>query len=273
MKPSRRILLIVLPLFFLCGCVTYRNVGLVRHYLYPKHIQNPTALGDNTLGQSMDHRIWTELLAASVGPDDRVDYGEFATRSTELASYMKQLGKTPIAPLSRHEQAALYINAYNAFTIQLMLDYPDVGSIKDIPSAKRWDDARWQLDRDRQLSLNQIEHQILRPEFADPRLHFALVCASTGCPRLRNEAYTGADLDRQLEEQAIHFFGEPRNLRWDESNKTLQVSELLDWFRSDFADSTAGLLERIRPWLPPEIPEGDLRITWLPYDWTINGPR
>ena len=119
----------------------------------------------------------------------------------------------PIDELGRDERLALLINAYNAFTLRLILDHYPVASITDIPADQRWDAVRWRLAGET-YSLNQIEHELVRPNFREPRIHFALVCAAVGCPPLRTEAYTGELLEEQLEGQTRYSHAHDRWLRY-----------------------------------------------------------
>lgn len=261
-------------MMLLWSCST-RNNALVRTIFYPPVPKNSQALGVNTQGAVFDHSRLDKVLQANVTEEGFVDYvglGE-ASSAAELDAYVKQLGElepTGFDALSRYEQLALLINAYNAFTLRLMLDYPEVASIKEIPGGERWKAERWLLASGL-MSLDAIEHERIRMAYADPRIHFALVCASVGCPPLRADAFTGATLEAQLEDQARRFFAHPRNFKWEDG--TVYVSELLDWFRGDFGG--AELLETIRPWVPVgarDFPAG-APVKWMKYDWSLNQAR
>ncbi len=260
-------------LFLFSGCASsLRNVQVIRNVFYPEIPENPTLLGTDTEGDVFDHRAWTTLLSELVDDQGFVCYTKLAEREAQLNAYLDELATADIDRLSRYEQAALLINAYNAFTLRLMLDYPQVTSIRDIPAAKRWKDARWMLAGELQ-SLDAIEHELLRVHYADPRLHMVLVCASIGCPPLRAEAYQGSLLQAQLDDQSRRFLASERNARYDSNADTLWVSELLDWFRGDFGSSDADL-QRFAQRYGPEAWRGqvreDSRIRYLKYDWNVN---
>jgi hypothetical protein len=123
------------------------------------------------------------------------------------------------------------------------------------------------------MTLNHIEHEILRKEFADPRIHFALVCASIGCPELRPEAYRGADISAQLNEEARRFVGDPEKVRLDRQRKTLHLSSIFKWFRQDFGDVT----HFVSRFLPEDdarfVRDNPVRIRYLSYDWSLNDKR
>ena len=140
-------------------------------------------------GPKMDHSAFDALLADYVDDGGLVDYEGLGGQADELNAYLDFLGQAPFAELDRDEKLALLINAYNAFTLRLMLDHPKVQSIQDIPAEQQWDDVRWNVAGETH-SLKQIEHELIRPNFIEPRIHWAVVCAAIGCPPLRNEAYT-----------------------------------------------------------------------------------
>jgi hypothetical protein len=144
-----------------------------------------------------DHSTLDALLRQHADPDGLVDYDALHREPEALDRYLADLANAPFADLGRDDKLALLINAYNAFTLRLILDFYPVESIRDIPEDQRWRHVRWTLGGST-FSLDQIEHQQIRPNFAEPRIHFALVCAAIGCPPLRNEAYVGERLDAQL---------------------------------------------------------------------------
>ena len=171
---------------------------------------------------------------------------------------------------------AWWINAYNAFTIRLILDYYNGGkltSIMDIPEDKRWDHQRWTLGGET-YSLNQIEHELIRAKFKEPRIHFALVCAAYSCPKLLNEAYTGAGLEAQLADQTAYTHSHDRWLVFDTLSNTLHLTALYDWYGGDFkvvADSVLDYVAEQAPAVRAAIEAGHTpEIIWLDYDWKLN---
>ncbi len=176
---------------------------------------------------------------------------------------------------------ALWINAYNAFTIKLILDrYPEIKSIKDIP--RRWKLKRW-LVGDRRYSLDEIEHEILRKRFEEPRIHFAIVCASISCPDLASEAYVGDRVEAQLDRATRRFLANPdkgfrTGFRRPESRERpeVHISSIFKWFKKDF-ERDGSVLDFIGPYISaPErtfvAEHGDrLKVRHLDYDWALNG--
>ena len=176
--------------------------------------------------------------------------------------------------MGRNERLALFINAYNAFTLRLILDYFPIQSIKDIPAAKRWDDKRWQIGR-LNLSLNEIEHQQIRPHFKEPRIHFALVCAAVGCPPLRNEAYVANQLESQLEDQSRYVHSHGRWLRFDPKvGDEVHLTSLYHWYGSDFEQASGSVLAFVAKYsdaLKQQLENAKTpNVHWLDYDWSLN---
>ena len=215
--------------------------------------------------------------------------------SSRLAFWAPQATRTPIATLlarcwgrpgSSFERPtrnsppapclALLNNAYNAFTLRLILDHLDDGrleSIKDIPASKRWKARRWVVGG-HTWSLDDIEQKQIRPHFREPRIHFALVCAAVGCPPLRNEAYRAQRLEEQLEDQARYVHGQDRWFRYDESAGVVHLTELYNWYDSDceqVAGSVLAYAARYSPALKRDLDQGRKpSIRWLTYDWQLN---
>ncbi len=231
------------------------------------------------------HLAWTALLRAHVklqdarGSASRVDYEAFARDRAALGTVLEQLARvTPaeLAALPRADQMAFWINAYNAATIELILsEYPKHESIKDYGSLLR---SAWQKPFVRllgeTLTLDQIEHERLRGKrgFGEPRVHFAVNCASLGCPMLREEAYVGDRLEAQLAAQTLRFLSDPTRNRFDAAHNTLRLSAIFDWYGDDFAH---GELPRfLAPYAaalgarPEALPSA--RVSFANYDWRLN---
>ena len=229
------------------------------------------------------HAPYDALLRQFVR-DGVVDYTGLSARRDELQGYLRALAATDPDALSRDEQAALWINAYNAFTLELMLEYLGrIDGIKDISSGKRWKHERWDVGGTR-YSLDQIEHEILRPR-GDARVHFALVCASVSCPDLRAEAYVGATLDAQLDDAARHFLADTsKGLRtamesgfFGGDDPTLYLSKIFDWFEEDFEGDGQDVVDFVLRYAPAEDAafirrhRDDLDVDHMDYDWSLNG--
>ena len=232
-------------------------------------------LGPETPGGSFNHAAFSGLLRKHVDANGFVNYGGFQNDRQLLDTYLQTLAESRPAGLSRYEQLALYINAYNAFTIRLILDHAEVESIRDIPTAKRWQGRTWVVGGEA-LTLDALEHDVIRRRFKENRIHFALVCASIGCPSLKSEAYTGAKLVQQLDEQTRRFLARPSNCSWHADTNTMVVSSIFDWYIGDFGGPD-GLPAFIEKYAPPEIIamagsfDKQSRIRFGDYNWRLNG--
>jgi hypothetical protein len=221
----------------------------------------------------VDHRLYAELLQNYV-KNGVVDYQGFKKEEAKLDQYLSALEKTDTKVLSRNEQFAFYINAYNAWTIKLILSaYPGIQSIKDLGGLFKspWKKKIARIDGD-VMTLDNIEHDILRPRFKDPRIHFAVNCASKGCPPLRSQPYQEDVLDQQLTEMTEAFINDPAYNR-PEGN-TLYVSSIFKWYSKDFNDDIVGFFTKyaggeIKERLQKHVKE--IKVEYLDYDWSLNG--
>ena len=223
-----------------------------------------------------DHSDFDNLLRRHVDAAGLVDYAALATDLTPLRAYVARLESAPFDELSRDAKLALLINAYNAFTLQLIAEHYPLDSIHAIPAAERWESRRWEIAGGR-YSLDQIENELIRPNFRENRIHFALVCAAMGCPILRREAYTAHGITDQLDRQARSIHEDPRWFRFDESKGLVWLTQVYSWYSSDFEQLHGSVLQaaaRYSASLRDAIDDGrPLQIRWLPYDWELNDLR
>jgi len=223
--------------------------------------------------QGVDHSLYAGLIENYV-KDGAVDYQGFKDNEATLDQYLKVLEGVNPKTLSRDEQFGFYINAYNAWTIKLILTgYPGVKSIKDLGSlfSSPWKKKMCRIDG-KIITLDDIEHNILRPRFKDPRVHFAINCAAKSCPPLRSELYYGGELDQQLEEMASAFINDPSKNRLE--GNTLYVSKIFDWFEEDFNGDILGFfLKYAKGSLKEqlEVNKEKIKVKYLDYDWSLNG--
>ncbi len=220
----------------------------------------------------VDHSVYAALLASHVR-NGRVDYQGFKRDEPRLDAYLKTLAGADPDRLAPAEQMAFYINAYNAWTIKLILGkYPDLESIKDLGSLFQspWKKKFVRINGEK-VTLDHIEHEILRPKFKDPRVHFAVNCASISCPPLRNEPYTGEKLEEQLDSATADFINDKKS-NYVEGD-TLHVSRIFKWFGEDFHGDVKGFIaEYARPELAEKLKAAgqDLKVDYLRYDWSLN---
>ena len=241
------------------------------------------------------HAAWTALLKKHVlplrgGQASQVRYAGFANDRALLKAYLDSLSGVSEAAFngfSKPQQMALLINAYNAFTVELILTrWPKLASIKDIGSFLQspWK-PKWVPLLGGKVSLDDIEHETLRKRgrYDDPRVHFAVNCASIGCPPLREEAFTADRLEAQLDEQALRFMSDRSRNRYDAARGKLEVSKIFDWFGEDFRlghrgiTSLAAFLARYADQLADAPADRALiraqkaELDFLDYDWKLNG--
>ncbi len=236
---------------------------------------------------TVDHSAWDRLLKTYVKPGsdglNRVDYAAFKSGGHgDLKLYIRNLETVDPQSLDRPEQFALLANLYNAKTIDIVLDNYPVASIKDISlggglfaaiSGGPWK-AKVLKIRGMDLSLDDIEHGVLRPVFKDPRVHYSVNCASIGCPNLQAEAFTGAKLDSQLDNAARAFINHPRGANITQSG--LVVSSIYSWFKADFGNTDQGVLAHLRKYASPELAtklKSVSSISDYQYNWSLNDAR
>lgn len=234
--------------------------------------------GVSPVGQDrVDHTRFDTLLKRYVTSDGLVAYKQWkADDENALDAYLHAMGEVhPDGLADTAEKLAFWINVYNALTIKAILHFYPIKSIKDRVGATYsiWKDYKIPI-AGVSYSLDTIEHKILR-KMDEPRIHFAIVCASYGCPPLRNEAYTGDRLDEQLTDNSRTFFSSPDRFRIDTARKTIYLSAILDWYKGDFGKDQRTLLEAIKPYVSDTeahalLEQDGLRIKYADYDWRLN---
>jgi hypothetical protein len=221
--------------------------------------------------ETVDHSLFDELLNAHV-KDGRVDYEGFKQEEQKLDQYLEVLNNTNPENLSRDEQFALYANVYNAYTIKLILENYPVDSIKDIGGLFK---SPWKIEfvklGGETYHLDNIEHDILRPQFQDPRVHFAVNCAAKDCPPLFPEAFQADILNEQLERNTRTFLNNPEKtyLKGDE----LWVTRIFKWFGEDFnKDPLSFVLKYAEGDFKKELEarKDQIKVKYLDYDWSLN---
>lgn len=238
---------------------------------------------DPASGQTVDHSVWDRLTRTYVTGGGAsvamVRYGEVTpTDRQALDSYIEALEATPVSVLNRDEQFAYWVNFYNALTIKVILDHYPVESIRDIDitpgffSNGPWGAKLVRIEGE-DVSLDDIEHRILRPIWKDPRIHYGVNCASIGCPDLRAGAYTSANLETALDEAAWTFVNHPRGA--EVRGGRLYVSSIYDWFEDDFGGNDAGVIAHLKEFAGPTLANrlsGITSVSGDDYDWKLNDP-
>lgn len=251
--------------------------------IYCSTASTQTAPADSTPSTER-HALFSELLSQYVS-NGRVDY-EHLRNDERLNKYLLEIaGTDPDTITERNDRFAFWINAYNAYTLKIICDNYPLESINDLSFGGRiighllsktvWDNE-FAVVNDKAYTLNEIEHDIIRPRFRDARAHFALVCASRSCPPLRSEAYEGYKLDTQLDNQGTIFFSQTTKNYFDEHDRKAYLSPILDWFSNDFGESDREILLYVTGFLSEHLARSiehnpdDWEIEYRSFDWKLN---
>jgi uncharacterized protein DUF547 len=220
----------------------------------------------------VSHQTWDQIVQAHVH-NGQVDYSAIQADS-QLDGYLEELNRIDPAKLpTRQHQLALWINAYNAFAVKGILDHYSPMTL--------WGRYRYFIGRDYQvggatINLYDLEREVLIEQFHEPLMHFAIVCASTSCPKLQPWAYQPDQLDRQLAHAAREFINDPTRNRFDRKQKVASLSMIFQWFEKDFAEAAGSVSAYVAryvddPELAKELVQPGYRIEYLKYDWSLNG--
>lgn len=238
------------------------------------------------IANAVDHSSFDHLLKQYVSKDGAVEYKGFLKDKVVFEEYLQLLSNNPPdkTTWSESEQLAYWINAYNAFTIKLIIDNYPVASIKDIKKGIPFVNGVWDLKffkiGDQEMDLNEIEHGIIRTQFKEPRIHFAVNCASYSCPHLRNEAFVADRLEEQLVDQTRVFLADNRKNNLDSPDKIV-LSSIFKWYSTDFTNKgffsrlfggsgrSKKLIQFIQPYTDLNINK-NATVEFMEYDWSLN---
>ena len=265
-------------LVLLGACTRLERLALPDAQVTDSHWQQHDAASS----ERVDHAAWDRFLARYVVPDATgvalVDYGAVTPADRgALDAYLDRLYATRVTALNRDEQLAYWVNLYNARTVAVILEHYPVATIRDIKfgggafTIGPWNEPLVTVEA-RALSLNDVEHEIIRPIWRDPRIHYVVNCAAIGCPNLGRQAYRGATIDAQMTAAARAYVNDPRGASIDDAGR-LTVSKIYVWFEEDFGGSQAGVLAELARYAEPELKArlaGRSRIDGYEYDWSLN---
>ena len=235
---------------------------------------------DDSSQVTVDHTKWAQILESYlvVSEDglNRFRYGAVTPQDKEvLKAYLKELQAQKVTGLNRDEQFAYWMNLYNALTIDVVLDHYPVKSIRNIGLSGFFSIGPWKAPlvtvEGQELSLDDIEHGILRALWKDPRIHYGVNCASIGCPNLQPEPFTGATVNTVLDEAAVAYVNHPRGA-WVEKGR-LTVSSIYSWFKVDFGNNDAGVIAHLTQYADKDLKaelETVSRVNGYAYDWNLN---
>lgn len=232
-----------------------------------------------------EYAEYNRLLRAYVDQQGQVAYEDLCS-DDGLNQVTRMLSQVEPESLSKKDQLAFWVNAYNVFTLEVICNNYPVNSIGDLHrgglilgyifKTTIWD-RKWFEINGQQMSLGYIEHKILRRDFSEPRIHFAIVCAAKSCPPLRREAYVGSQIEVQLDEQGEIFLAREDLNRFDVESRTIYLSKIFKWFKKDFHPKKECVLKYLIDYVPNEeiglqLREGvgDWRVRWMKYNWALN---
>jgi len=229
------------------------------------------------LAADFDHSKFDQILKTYVDTQGRVDYNGIAADKT-FFEYMKSLETAKADALSRDGQLAFWINAYNAVTIDKVIKWKPKKSVRETFVPGVWTGTKFFTSRQhtvaaQRLSQDDIEHEILRKKFQDPRIHFAIICASLGCPPLPQYAYTAENVQVRLEEETRMYVHSKRGLQIDYVENTMMLSKLFDWFAADFEAKSGSVTNFIKPYCDEKAMAFLDRMpkrSYISYDWALN---
>jgi Protein of unknown function, DUF547 len=231
-------------------------------------------------GFDQSSALFDQVLKTYV-KDARVDYVALKAHPQDLTRYLDQVAavtKPEFKQWNEQQQIAFLLNAYNAYTLQLILDHYPLNSIKDIGHiwSGPWDQPVVKLFGET-TTLSTVENKMLRADYTEPRVHFAMVCASIGCPPLRSEAYVANRLDEQLNDQAKRFMANRSKNRVDAANRIIYLSPIFKWYAEDFQKKAGSVLQFVKPYWPEEeraavekLGQDNFEIRYTDYNWSLN---
>jgi len=221
---------------------------------------------------ALDIQAWNTLLAEAV-TNGEVDYTQWE-HNQKFDALVEQIGNADTTTMNRQGQLVFYINAYNILAARGILDGSSPDSLLGRYVYFKRDEY---LVAGERVSLHALEHELIRP-LKEPRIHFAIVCASQSCPILQSEAYTLQQLDQQLEAAARNFINDPRRNHFDASKRSAELSSIFKWFEEDFVEAAGSLQAYLAPMLDNEqvadlLGQEAFEISYRKYDWSLNGTR
>ncbi len=284
MKPFNSIKILLPLIFLLVSCSSQINPTSSNAK------DDLSSLKQGKIEQEFDLKYYADTLQKYVNSSGQVNYEKLKNNRQKLDQFNAGLGAvTPemYKTWTEEEKIAFWLNAYNSLTLESIINNYPVKSIRDIPGV--WKGQKFNVMA-QEMTLDQIEHEVLRKQFNEPRIHMALVCASIGCPPLKMEPYTGEKLDKQLAQQSRRFLSNAEHFRIDSQNKKVYVSSIFKWFGEDF-EKTYGQSQNLKGLNPKEtafinfiqnhlnqtdqkyLSSGGYQITYLNYDWSLNNEQ
>ena len=265
-------------IYWLIGGVTVL-CALGTWFLYPNRVESEEPSGKEIqatkTNNKFSHELFDQVLQEYVDSQGRDDDARLKSNPGTLESYLDLLAvNAPSDSATFQTGLAFWINAYNALTIKGVLDHYPTTSVRKIKLfGGFFSRIKFQVGG-RSYTLDNIEHNIIRYEFGDPRIHFALVCASLGCPILEKRAFAPETLEKRLDNATANFINNPEKVRLDHENGVLHLSQIFEWYAEDFEDTHGSVINFISEYLPEAdaafLKKEEVQIQYLKYDWSLN---
>ncbi len=222
---------------------------------------------------SFSHDLFNQVLQKHV-TEGRVDYAKLKENLGIFDTYLDQLATANPKMLDYNEQLAFWINAYNALVIKGVIDHYPTKSVRKVKLFRGFFSRLKFHVAKNTYTLNQIEHDIIRTEFVDPRVHFALVCASISCPPIEDKVFLPETIEEQLDEVTQKFINNPEKVKIDKIKRRVYISKIFKWYKEDFTEGYDGVPDFLADYLPPDdadfVLEDEIKFYYLNYDWSLN---
>ena len=228
-------------------------------------------------GTVFSHDLFDQVLQEHVDENGRVNYTQLKANPEKLEAYLDLLAVAKPTEWSYNEQLAFWINTYNAIVIKGVINHYPTTSVRRVKLFRGFFYRLKFQVAGKTYTPNQIEHGILREEFPDPRVHFAIVCASFSCPPIGGRAFSADTIEERLETLTFNFIQNPEHVRIDRAKRSVYLSKIFKWYEDDFMEGYDGVVDFLADYLPAEDAEYlssmDIKFRYLDYDWTLNDQK
>ncbi len=223
------------------------------------------------------HDLLDQVLQEYVDTEGQVDYARLKANPEKLEAYLDRIAFADPETFSYNERLTFWINAYNALVIKGVINHYPITSVRKVKLFNGFFSRLKFQVAGKMRTLNNVEHDIIRTEFVDPRVHFVLVCASTSCPPLWNRAFSAETLEDRLETATFDFIQDTEYVRIDRAERRLYLSKIFKWYEDDFKEGYDGVTDFLSDYLPPEdvefLAETPVKIKYMDYDWSLNDQK
>ena len=257
----------------LIGCLLILSVCSV-FFLYHYRVEADSRTQQPAENTAFSHDLFDQVLQEHVDENGWVNYTKLKANPEKFEAYLDLVAVAKPAEWSYNEQLTFWINAYNALVIKGVINHYPITSVRKVKLFNGFFSRLKFQAAGKTYTLNQIEHGIIREEFVDSRVHFALVCASMSCPPLGNRAFSAETIEERLETATFNFIRNPEKVSIDRAKRIVHVSKIFKWYDDDFKEGYEGVADFLADYLPPEdaayLSSTKVKFRYLHYDWTLN---